>query len=87
MTTAVPPEMSARSAQTLAMLVKVAGRVPLLGRVPSCMRQVVWEDWLQGLHALDLEVCGQFTVRDMMNGTCTFRTRTSSLLALCGHTN
>ena len=31
MTTAVPPEMSARSAQTLAMLVKVADRVPLLG--------------------------------------------------------
>ena len=39
MTTAVPPEMSARSAQTLSMLVKVVSRVSVLGQVPSDMRQ------------------------------------------------
>ena len=49
-TTAVPPEMSERSAQTLAMLVKAAGRVPVLGRVPSGMRQAAQDEWLQDLH-------------------------------------
>ena len=51
MTTAVPPEMSERSAQTLAMLVKVADRVPALGRVPSDMRQAAQDEWLQDLHS------------------------------------
>ena len=50
-TTAVPPEMSERSAQTSAMLVEVAGRVPVLGRMPSDMWQVAWEEWLQGWHS------------------------------------
>ena len=50
-TTAVPPEMSKRSAQTLSMLVKVAGRVPVLGRVPSDMRQAAQDEWLQDLHS------------------------------------
>ena len=49
--TAVPPEMSERSAQTLAMLVKAVDRVPVLGRVPSGMRQAAQEEWLQDLHS------------------------------------
>ena len=43
--------MSERSAQTLAMLVRVADRVPVLGRVPSGMRQAAWDEWLQGWHS------------------------------------
>ena len=50
-TTAVPPEMSARSAQTLSMLVKVVGRVSVLGRVPSDMRRAAQEEWHQDLHS------------------------------------
>ena len=33
------------------MLVKVAGRVAVLGRMPPDMWLVAWEEWLQGLHS------------------------------------